>query len=369
MLSLSPKIDFNQKDNSSKNIKDYVILINLGTPADTRLFTIQKYLFEFLFDPCVISMPFFLRLLLVGGIIVPFRSLNTRRSYQQIFTSEGSPLMVISRKVEKELQRLYRLENSSKEVILAMRYGEPSMEKAFKRLQDNLRQGYQVRVTFVPLYPQAALSTTGTVVRKIEKLAGKKRFSGLKYKIAPPFYRDEDYLDILAAGIRPYLKRDHDYILFSYHGIPEKHLNQFDPGNHCLSCDNCCEIKNSVAEISQRHCYRHQVYETTTLLAEKLGLMKENYITSFQSRLGRDPWLTPYTDQTIIELAKKGVKKLLVVCPAFVCDNLETLFEIEIENKELFCSHGGESLILIPCLNDRKDWIRYLKGYAEKYFP
>lgn len=367
--------------------KRYTVFINLGTPSDTRLWTIRKYLFEFLFDPCVIDIPWLPRLLLVGGIIVPFRSYGTRKSYQEIFTPQGSPLMMHSKELVGKINDAYQRDKTNNEMsgysvpiaLLAMRYGKPSIKKIFTLLQADLQAGHHVEVVFVPLYPQAALSTTETVIRKIKSQNEYlqhfiKRYqipsNRFWYNITTPFYNNPDYLKILAASIKPYWddkSNGFEHILFSYHGIPERHLKKYSPKNYCLSEGDCCYQTGLVADEAHRTCYRHQVYVTTEKLVAAMGLSEADYSLGFQSRLGRSPWLTPYTDETIKELAKRGIKKLLVVCPAFVSDNLETLFEIQIENEELFKEHGGEELKLVPCLNSDPNWISFIKSYADSF--
>lgn len=351
--------------------KKYLVLINLGTPDSTSLWKIQKYLFEFLMDPCVIDIPIFSRLLLVGGVIVPFRSPNTRKSYKEIWTKKGSPLKVITKELVEKLTQKFQEQGDEREVVLAMRYGSPSIKALFQKIIKDNKDKQCLDVDFMPLYPHTALSTTVTVEREVKKNI--KQFShqlnriGFTYNIFPSFYKHPDYIEALTRNIYSYLQEDFDYLLFSYHGIPERHLLNEDPtSSHCLKVENCCQVNEPLAH---SHCYRHQVLITTKLIAEKLRLKPNQYSSSFQSRLGRAQWLTPYTDKTIIELAQQGVKKLLVVCPSFVSDNLETLFEISIENKKIFLEHGGEKLTLIPCLNTDEKWIKFIQNYTESMSP
>jgi ferrochelatase len=346
----------------------FIVLINLGTPNNTSLWSVQKYLFQFLMDPCVIDIPWWYRLLLVGGLIVPLRSFKTRREYKMIWGKQDSPLREYSYQIVDKLSEQYNspYQKEKVKIFLAMRYGSPSLYSVFKKIF--VKSNVPLFINFLPLYPQASLSTTETVNRQIKKYINKFKkkttnIPKINYKILPPFYNQKSYLQTLVNSISPYLKIKYDYLLFSYHGIPVRHLYKTDPSSqHCFKVNNCCEVNNLTVH---RFCYLHQVKKNIKQLAKLLNLDPTRYSLSFQSRLGRSLWIRPYTDKMIIKLAKQGIKKLLVVCPAFVCDNLETLFEISIKNKELFKKHGGEELNLIPCLNVRREWINFLKTYID----
>jgi ferrochelatase len=331
--------------------------MNLGSPDSTEVKDLKKYLDEFLMDERVIDKPYWLRALLVKGIIVPFRAPKSAEAYKSIWTKDGSPLIVISRELEAALDSQIEMP-----VALAMRYGNPSPKKGFDELvaaNPDLEE-----VIAVPLYPHYAMSSYETAVEYAKEQHKK---GGYKFKLSfiKPFYDDADYINALAESVRPHIESDYDQILFSYHGIPERHVTKCDPtGKHCLKVANCCEVPSE----AHAYCYRHQCWTTTNLVADKLGIPKEKRGFSFQSRLGRDPWLKPYTAERLKELPAEGVKKIVVACPAFVSDCLETLEEMGEEGKEFFLHAGGESFQLIPCLNVNQLWVdslaRWVKAIA-----
>ena len=332
--------------------------MNLGSPDSTEVKDVKRYLDEFLMDERVIDKPWLLRALLVKGIIVPFRAPKSAEAYKSIWTKEGSPLIVISKQLSDALDNIIE-----EPVTIAMRYGTPSPKAAFDELVKNSPDLEEVIA--VPMYPHYAMSSYETAVEYAKE---QHRKGGYKFKLTTikPYYNNEEYLNALADSIQPYLKNDYDQILFSYHGVPERHIYKGDiTGKHCLKVPNCCEIPSAAHE----YCYRHQCLETTRLVAEKLKVPKKKWSISFQSRLGRDPWLQPYTAQRFEELPQEGVKKLLVVCPAFVSDCLETLEEIAEEGKEIFMHAGGESFEMIPCLNVHPLWVgaiaKWIKEYAQ----
>ncbi len=347
-----------------------VFIINLGTPKSTDLKDIKSYLREFLMDEYVIDKPYWFRYLLVNGIIVNFRSPETKKSYEEIWTKDGSPLKVYTEGLAEAIKKKLSLP-----VFWAMRYAEPSIAEQFQELLNYLTENKnkkEVEVIFYPLYPHWAMSTYQTVQEKIDEVWEKKynalrnSFSfTLKKKIMPVFYDNPDYIKTLSASIKPYLKNKWDKIVFSYHGIPERHIYKSDPTKSYCQIDEQCCLKNGNDE-AQSKCYRHQVLVTTKLVLEELSIPEEKSVVSFQSRLGRDPWLTPFTNETLKELPKKKVKNILMVCPAFVSDNLETLFENGIENRELFLESGGENFTLVPCLNLDKKWVNFLVDQVTK---
>lgn len=300
-------------------------------------------------DEKVIDKPFWLRSLLVKGLIVPFRSPKSAEAYQKIWWPEGSPLIVFTERLKTELKELIR-----KPLSISMRYGNPFPEAAYEAL---LKQDPDIEeVVLVPLYPHYAMSSFETAVDYM-KAAHKKLGYTFKIKVTAPFYNHPAYIDALAASIQPYLQQDFDQLLFSYHGIPERHVRKSDPtGSHCLQGGDCCHT-NSVAH---KTCYRHQVTMTSELVTKQLNLDKSKWQQSYQSRLGRDPWLQPNTQVRLPQLPGEGVKKLLVVCPSFVSDCLETLEEIEMRGKEDFLKSGGESYAYIPCMNIQPLWIKAL---------
>ncbi|MEQ8857723.1 MAG: ferrochelatase [Pseudomonadales bacterium] len=329
-----------------------ILLVNLGTPASCETADVRRYLNEFLMDGYVLDVPWPLRRLIVSGFILPFRPKRSAEAYAAIWDQAGpgtgSPLLHYSRNLETAARAEFGLPCE-----LAMRYGEPSLASAIERLE---AQGVK-ELLLVPLYPQYADSTCTTTIRAVEKLVGGR----MKTQVLAPFYARDDYIDALAGTVRDHLPESWDHLLLSYHGLPERHITRADPtGNHCLRSPDCC----STPSPAHATCYRHQCYRTAELLADRLGLDAGRYSVSFQSRLGRLPWLQPYTDQTLAALPALGVTRLVVACPAFVADNLETLEEIGLQGRETFLEAGGESYTLIPCLNDRADWITALSGWC-----
>ena len=328
--------------------------MNLGSPDSTKVPDLRKYLDEFLMDERVIDKPWFFRAMLVKGIIVPFRAPKSAEAYQKIWTDEGSPLIVHTVHLQKALQS--RIQEP---VEIAMRYGNPTPEDAYEGLLKKVPDMEEVIV--LPLYPHYAMSSYETAVEYMKEVYNKKKYS-FKLSFIPPFYNEENYLHALAENIRPYLAPKHDHILFSYHGIPERHIRKSDvTGCHCFQTENCCETPSP----AHQFCYRHQVKTTTRLVTEKLKIPTDKYSISFQSRLGKG-WLEPFTDFRLAEMPKEGIKNLLILCPAFVSDCLETLEEIAIRGKEIFMLAGGESFTMIPCLNTHPLWVDAVEGYIRK---
>lgn len=334
-------------------MKRAVVLMNLGSPDSTEVKDVKRYLDEFLMDERVIDKPWLLRALLVKGIIVPFRSPKSAEAYKKIWTKEGSPLIVISEQLRDALQK-----QIPEPVEIAMRYGTPSPKLTYDKL---LKANADLEeVILVPMYPHYAMSSYETAV-EYAKEHYKKGGYDFKLTVIEPYYKDEDYIYALCESIKPYLEKEYDHILFSYHGVPERHIYKGDiTGQHCLKVPNCCEVPSE----AHKYCYRHQCIVTTKLVTERLHIPKEKWTLSFQSRLGRDPWLQPYTAKRLEELPKEGVKKILVVCPAFVSDCLETLEEIAVEGKETFLHNGGESFDMIPCLNVHPLWVKALAKWV-----
>lgn len=330
-----------------QSVKRGVVLMNLGSPDSTEVKDVRKYLNEFLMDKRVIESPYLLRLFLVKAIITPFRAAQSAEAYKSIWTKDGSPLIVLTNQLQSALK-----EETNDAVAVAMRYGTPSPKQAFEELAKQYPDLEEV--ILFPLYPHYAMSSYETAVLYAQE-AHKKAGYRFKLTTIEPFYNEDWYINALADSIRPYLEEDYDQILFSYHSIPEKHIELGDvTGKHCLKVENCC----SVSSPAHAKCYRHQCFVTTKLVVEKLGIPEGKYAQSFQSRLGRAEWLKPYTAKRLEELPGEGVKKLLVVCPAFVSDCLETLEEMGIEGKESFLHSGGTSFTLIPCMNVHPSWVR-----------
>ena len=333
--------------------KKGVLLVNLGSPNSPNKKDVKVYLREFLMDKRVLDVPYLIRKLLVELIILPTRPKKSAEAYQKIWWKEGSPLVVISKKVQEKVQ-----EKSSLPVFLAMRYGNPSIKDTLQKIQ---AEGV-TELFVIPLYPQHAMSSTETVVEKVKE-EQQKHFPNIKLTFKEAFYNDKDYINALGENIKSHLPTEIDTILFSYHGLPERHIYKTDPTNSCEIAD-CC-FKDSLP--SHSFCYRHQCYKTTELITQKLNLPKEKIQVSFQSRLLKDPWLKPYTDLTLEELPKYGKKKIAVITPAFVSDCLETLEEIAMEGKEEFLQAGGESYTYIPCLNENDQWIDTLMIWINKW--
>ena len=332
-----------------------VLLVNLGSPDSTDPKDVKKYLDEFLMDPRVIDVPKWARTLLVRGIILNTRPKKSAEAYGKIWWEEGSPLIVISERLQKKVQEKLNIP-----VALAMRYGSMTLKKGLQELVD---KGVN-DVLLVPLYPQFAMATTETIEVKVDELQ-KEFFPQMEVTSFPAFYNKQDYIKVLAKSISEVLdKTDYEHLLLSYHGVPERHIRKSDvTKSHCKIDGQCCATKSP----AHQYCYRHQCYETTRLLAEELQLKEGTYTTTFQSRLGFDPWLQPYTDRTIERMGKEGVKKLAIVTPAFVSDCLETLEEIAMEGEEIFHEVGGESFTTIPCLNDRDDFASLLANWIERW--
>ena len=334
--------------------KQGVLLINLGSPDSTSVADVRKYLREFLMDGRVLDAQFLIRWCVVNLAILPSRPKQSAEAYEKIWTKQGSPLVVTSRNLQREMQR--RLPGVP--VVLAMRYQSPTIESAIASLR---LQGVR-DLLVVPLFPHYAMSSFETAVVRARELA-EKTAPEMKLRAIPPFYNDPGYIGALVASAEDYLKAGYDHLLFSFHGLPERHLRKSDPtGAHCLKVDNCCQTASPAHDT----CYRAQCYATVREFAAAAGIPEAKFSVAFQSRLGRDPWLKPYTDTEITRLAGEGVKKLLVICPAFVSDCLETLEEIAMRGRESFIGAGGSELIQIPCLNEHPRWLDALENLLRK---
>jgi ferrochelatase len=333
-----------------------VLLNNLGSPDSTEIKDVKKYLNEFLMDERVIDIPYWKRYILIKGIILNFRPKKSAAAYKKIWWKEGSPLVVISERFAEKVKN-----NTDIPVALAMRYGTMSMEKGIKELAD---KGV-TEILLAPLYPHYAMSSFETVVVKAEEVITEK-YPQIKLDVLPPFYNKPDYIKAMSDNISNHLEGfDYDHILFSYHGIPERHIKKSDPTkSHCKLDGSCCD-RNSVAHHT---CYRHQCLETTKCIAKELNLKEGTYSNSFQSRLLKDPWLKPYTDFEFDRIPKEeGKRKMAVVTPAFVSDCLETLEEIAMEGKEQFFEGGGTDYKHIPCMNDNEDWVHVMNTWIDEW--
>jgi protoporphyrin/coproporphyrin ferrochelatase len=331
-----------------------VLLVNLGSPDSPSVADVRRYLREFLMDARVLDVNWLLRFCIVNFAILPSRPKHSAEAYQKIWIPAGSPLVVTSRNVQTELQRRLPIP-----VELAMRYQHPSIPQAVR----NLHQKGVDEILLIPLFPHYAMSSFETAVERVKEVAASLA-PQMRVQVQPPCYDHPDYIAALVASAQEFLGQGYDHLLFSYHGLPERHMRKADPtGRHCLASGNCCETPSP----AHATCYRAQCFKTTAAFVRQAGVPKGKYSISFQSRLGRDPWLKPYTDFELPRLAERGVKKLLVICPAFVADCLETLEEIGLRGRESFQAAGGTELTLIPCLNEHPLWLKALEGMARRF--
>lgn len=328
--------------------KKGVILLNLGSPDSTEISDVRNYLREFLMDERVLDAPKPIRWFLVNCLILPKRPKESAEAYKEIWTENGSPLILTSREQQAALAELVDLP-----IELGMRYGKPSTEGALKALLD---QGVD-DLFIVPMYPHYAMSSYETAVVYLMKFV-REHAPKIKTTLMPPFYQDPGYIEALVESARPALEADDfDKLIFSFHGIPQRHLVKGDPSHdHCMTTPDCC----NTCHPAHSTCYRHQCAMTVEKFVEAAGLPKDKYMITFQSRLGREPWLQPYTDKTLESLPAQGIKKVKIMCPAFTADCLETLEEIAGEGEEIFMEAGGESYEQIPCLNAQPKFMQYL---------
>jgi len=332
-----------------------VLLVNLGSPESPTPKDVKTYLDEFLMDKYVIDVPFLLRAFLVRGIILRKRPEKSAEAYKKVWWKEGSPLVVLSKRMHEKVRKLVDIP-----VSLSMRYGKPSILSGLQELAD---KGV-TEVLLFPLYPHHAMSSTTTVIEMAEEMR-KKHFPEMKFTIVPAFYNKPDYIKALSNSIKKNLEGyDYDHLLFSYHGLPERHIRKTDvTKSHCKIDGSCCNTPSPAHEF----CYRHQCYETTKLVIKKLGIPEGKYSQTFQSRLAGDKWLEPYTDVEINKMPEKGIKNLAVVTPAFVADCLETLEEIAMEANHQFKEHGGENFLAIPCMNDDDEWCGVVGNWINEW--
>jgi ferrochelatase len=286
--------------------------------------------------------------------ILPSRPKQSAEAYHEVWTDQGAPLVVTSRNVQQKLQAMVPVP-----VSLAMRYQNPSIPLAVRELS----QKGVTDLFLIPLFPHYAMSSYETAVERVREVMAAEA-PGMKLTVQPPYFEDPDYIEALVATAQPYLDGGFDHLLFSYHGVPERQIKKSDPTRcHCLATPNCCETPSP----AHATCYRAQCFRTTEAFARAANLPKSKYSVAFQSRLGRDPWLRPYTDFELSTLASKGVKKLLVICPAFVSDCLETIEEIGMRGKETFLEAGGREFKQIPCLNEHPRWLETLRKQVEGF--
>ncbi|MFV1995153.1 MAG: ferrochelatase, partial [Verrucomicrobiales bacterium] len=303
--------------------KQAVLLVNLGSPDSTSVADVRKYLREFLMDGRVLDAPWPIRFFIVHALILPQRPRQSAEAYREIWGPQGSPLVEMGRILRRDLRQRLQLP-----VELAMRYQNPSIENAL----DSLAAAGVEKTLVVPLFPHYAMSSYESALERVKEVAARNAPT-MALEIVPPFFDHPEFIESLAAVAAPHLESEFDHLLFSFHGLPEHHLRKSDPtGTHCLASADCCKGSHP----AHAFCYRAQCYRTVDALIEKTGLAPQQYSVAFQSRLGRKPWLKPYTDHRLEELAAAGVKKLLVICPAFVADCLETLEEIGMRGRNDF---------------------------------
>jgi ferrochelatase len=333
-----------------------ILLINLGTPDSPKTSDVRKYLTQFLNDPRVIDINPIGRFILVNGIIVPFRSSKSAKLYQAIWTKEGSPLLINSIKQKDLLQKAM---GSDFVVELGMRYQSPSIESAINRL----KAANVDKIIAIPLYPQYATSSTTSSIEEAQRLFK-------KWPNHPPvtyidnFFDDPGFIDACVEKGREHKIEDYDYVIFSYHGLPERQITKASKEFSDGSCKigSCCDTITD----KNRLCYRANCFATTRAIVKQLNIPEGKYSSTFQSRLD-DKWLKPYSDKVVEQLAKEGKKKVLVFSPAFVADCLETIYEIGTEYQEIFHEHGGEKIQLVESLNDHPKWIEALKNILLKH--
>ncbi len=331
-----------------------VILLNLGSPASTEVADVRRYLREFLMDGRVLDAPFPIRWFLVNCLILPRRPRESAAAYRSIWREEGSPLILTSREQQAALA-----ERTGLPVALGMRYGDPSTAAAL----DELLEAGVDDLFILPMYPHYAMSSYETAVVYLME-AIRERRPDLKTTLMPPFYQMPGYIEALVESARPHLEDEFDKLIFSFHGVPQRHLVKGDPSHsHCLTTPDCCNTRHP----AHGTCYRHQCAMTVEKFVAAAGLGPEQYMMTFQSRLGRDPWLQPYTDRTLESLPEQGVKRVKVICPAFTADCLETLEEIAMGGRETFLEAGGEAYEQIPCLNAHPRFIEFLQAQVDAW--
>jgi protoporphyrin/coproporphyrin ferrochelatase len=332
--------------------KTATLIINLGTPDEPNTPALRRYLREFLSDPDVIDIPSLFRFLLVHAIIVPFRSPKSAKAYRSIWTAQGSPLRALTQSLTEKLRP--HLQSPSFRVEWAMRYGNPSIEETLRKIQAEEVS----RLIVFPLYPQFAQSTVVSTRKEITRVLEKLRWSP-EVIFIPPFYKEHGFIKAQAEEIKA-LFNPEKHLVMSFHGVPERHILRSSP--HCLTC----LPKSSCEKLEDSYCYRGQCFETARAIATHLGLRSDQYSVSFQSRLGRTPWIRPATDQHLQDLLSKGKDQLVVACPSFVTDCLETLEEIGIRERDRFIQAGGRSLELVPCVNDSQTWIQSVVDFIQR---
>jgi ferrochelatase len=335
-------------------MKKAVLMVNLGSPDSPSVPDVRRYLREFLMDGRVLDVAWPIRFCVVNFGILPSRPKQSAEAYQLVWTPEGSPLVAISRRLQSAVQQRVSIP-----VELAMRYQNPSIPDAVRRLAE---KGID-ELLLILLFPHYAMSSFETAVERVKEVAAKLA-PRMRIQVQAPFYDQPDYIAALVASANDYLQKPYDHLLFSFHGLPERHLKKSDPtGGHCLTVPNCCEV----ASPAHDRCYRAQCFKTVAAFVKAAGVPAGKYSVAFQSRLGRDPWLRPYTDFELERFGAEGIKHLLVICPAFVSDCLETIEEIGVRGKESFIEAGGKELTRIPCMNEHPQWIEALEKMISRF--
>jgi len=326
-----------------------VLLINLGSPKELSKKSVRQYLRVFLSDDNVVDLPKFFQQFILRLFILPFRPKNTLEAYEKIWTKEGSPLIISTESIANKLT-----EKTGWNVEYAMRYEEPSIEKALHKFKENEIN----KIYVISLYPHNAMATTVTTELETRNVA-MNISNDFELIFTKPFFDNEEYINAMVNSIRPYVEnKSYDKIIFSYHGIPKRQAKKTDEtGEHCFSTSNCCEIEND----GSKDCYRSHTRIASDLTAKKLGLEDDQWEIAYQSRIGPG-WLTPFTDKRLAKLPEEGIDNIAILCPSFISDCLETLEEIDIRGRETFLKAGGKKMTYIPCLNDSEDTINLLEN-------
>ena len=326
-----------------------VLLVNLGSPKKLNKRSVKQYLKSFLSDDLVVDIPKFFQQLILHAFILPFRPRKTLHAYEQIWTKEGSPLITSTKKIAKKLSK-----KTNWRVEIAMRYEEPSIKKALKILKD---EGFN-KLFVVPLYPHNAMATTMTTELEVRKIS-ESLYNDLELVFIKPFYNNKKYIEALKKSIEPYIKdKDYDKLIFSYHGIPKRQAKKTDvTGSHCFESGDCCDLDS----LGSANCYKAHTVQASNKVAKELGLNDNKCEIAYQSRIGPG-WLTPFTDKRLSEMPNKDLKSVIVVCPSFISDCLETLEEIEIRGRDTFMNAGGKEMTYVPCLNDSNETINLLES-------
>ena len=335
------------------NKNEAVLLLNLGSPKELNKKSVRQYLKVFLSDDYVVDLPKLLQQLILKAFILPFRPSKTLHAYKQIWTKEGSPLIVSTKKIAAKLA-----EKTNWNVEIAMRYEDPSIKDALQKLRN---QGCK-KLFVIPLYPHNAMATTTTTEVEVRRIAD-NIFQGLELVFIKPFYGNKQYINALKKSLEPVIEKDNfDKLIFSYHGIPERQVKKTDvTGNHCFSSENCCEVECP----GSADCYKAHTVQTTNKVVQELGIDNQKWEIAYQSRIGPG-WLKPFTDKRLEAMPNNGIKSVAILCPSFISDCLETLEEIDIRGRKTFLDAGGEKMTYIPCLNDSESTIELLKGLVDE---